>query len=619
MTGLLCLLVGCSGKTSLSVQTSDIGGNAGTGGAIRTGGTAVRGGSGGSGGVIVTGGVTVIGGTMARGGVQGTGGIPTGGTGGFVCTNVSPCGGDVVGTWGVTSTCLNVLGQLDLSMLGLGCKYGSVVGSLKVNGTWTAKADGTYVDRTTTSGTEQITLPASCLTISGTTVACEPVGSIVQALGYDTVSCTSATGGGCSCTATVLQSGGIGILSMDPQASGKYTASGSVITTDSTDPVSKYSYCVSSNTMSWSPQSTSAPTMGTIIFQRGTSTGSGGANAAGGAGGTGGNAGVGGATMSAPGPCDIYAADRSPCVAAHSTVRRLLSTYTGPLYQVRVGGLKSGDVGTPVDIGFLEHGFADGAAQDLACGTSTCPISIIYDQSGFGNHLTYAPSGGAKRTADKEADAKALSITIGGHKVYGVHLPAGTGYRNNQIKGTALGDDPETIYMVASGDYYNGGCCFDYGNAETNNMDNGEGAVEAVYFGNCTIWSKGADNGPWVMADLENGLWAGNTSPYDANTSVPSSWKYVTGMVKGDSTGKNHWTIKEGNAQSGRLTTSFDGPRPSTRYNPMRKEGAIVLGIGGDNSNAGQGNFFEGVMTAHYASDAADDAVQANIVAAYGR
>ena len=52
----------------------------------------------------------------------------------------------------------------------------------------------------------------------------------------------------------------------------------------------------------------------------------------------------------------------------------------------------------------------------------------------------------------------------------------------------------------------------------------------------------------------------------------------------------------------------------------MRKEGAIVLGTGGDNSNGGQGNFFEGLMTAHYSSDAADDAVQANIVAAgYGK
>jgi len=63
----------------------------------------------------------------------------------------------------------------------------------------------------------------------------------------------------------------------------------------------------------------------------------------------------------------------------------------------------------------------------------------------------------------------------------------------------------------------------------------------------------------------------------------------------------------------------FDGQRPSSRYNPMRKEGAIGLGTGGDNSNAAQGNWFEGVMTAAYSSDAADNMLQANIVSVYGQ
>jgi len=48
----------------------------------------------------------------------------------------------------------------------------------------------------------------------------------------------------------------------------------------------------------------------------------------------------------------------------------------------------------------------------------------------------------------------------------------------------------------------------------------------------------------------------------------------------------------------------------------MSKEGAIILGIGGDNSISGQGTFYEGVMTASYPSDATENAVQANIVAA---
>jgi hypothetical protein len=50
----------------------------------------------------------------------------------------------------------------------------------------------------------------------------------------------------------------------------------------------------------------------------------------------------------------------------------------------------------------------------------------------------------------------------------------------------------------------------------------------------------------------------------------------------------------------------------------MRKEGAIGLGTGGDNSSSATGNWFEGVMTTTYSSDSADDAVQANIVSVYG-
>ena len=47
-------------------------------------------------------------------------------------------------------------------------------------------------------------------------------------------------------------------------------------------------------------------------------------------------------------------------------------------------------------------------------------------------------------------------------------------------------------------------------------------------------------------------------------------------------------------------------------YNPMHKEGAILLGNGGDNSKGAAGSFFEGAMTSGYPSDATENAVQAN-------
>jgi len=64
----------------------------------------------------------------------------------------------------------------------------------------------------------------------------------------------------------------------------------------------------------------------------------------------------------------------------------------------------------------------------------------------------------------------------------------------------------------------------------------------------------------------------------------------------------------------------------------MHKTGAIILGVGGDNvwrrKAGGQptipgtsiGTFYEGLLTVGYTSDAADDAVHADILAVgYGR
>jgi len=88
-------------------------------------------------------------------------------------------------------------------------------------------------------------------------------------------------------------------------------------------------------------------------------------------------------------------------------------------------------------------------------------------------------------------------------------------------------------------------------------------------------------------------------------------WRFVTAMAKGE---PHHWTSMGGDAQKGPLTVMFDGPRIDVTYDPMRKQGAILLGNGGDNSVGSQGTFYEGVMTAGYPTDAADNAVQANIV-----
>ncbi|KAJ7214168.1 alpha-L-arabinofuranosidase [Mycena haematopus] len=316
------------------------------------------------------------------------------------------------------------------------------------------------------------------------------------------------------------------------------------------------------------------------------------------------------AQLVAAGPCDIYASGGTPCVAAHSTTRALYSAYSGSLYQV----IRGSDSAT-TNIGPLSAGgVANAAAQDSFCASTTCLITTIFDQSGRGNHLTKAPPGGAASGTDPNgfdnlAAADGAPVTLKGQKAYGVFVAPGTGYRNDATNAIAVGDAAEGLYAVFDGTHYNGNCCFDYGNAETSADDTGNGHMEAIYFGTA---GSGTGSGPWIKADLENGLYAGGSTAVNPNDPTITS-RFVTAVVKGE---PGTWAIRGGNAASGSLSTFYSGARPSGGYNPMSKEGAIILGIGGDNSDGSQGTFYEGVMTSGYPSDATENSVQANIVAA---
>jgi non-reducing end alpha-L-arabinofuranosidase len=279
------------------------------------------------------------------------------------------------------------------------------------------------------------------------------------------------------------------------------------------------------------------------------------------------------------------------------------------------------------------------AAQDAFClGGSTCTISIIYDQSPNKNDLQPAPGGGNKASPDIPANAADLKTTLGGHEVYGLFIKSGMGYRAGcagcgvaTSKGTATGDKPETEYMVTSQNGLVDSCCFDYGNAETDARNDGSGSAEAVYFGGGVVWGIGSpgghNNGPWVMADLENGLYAGWTSAgsdQDIPTNLPLKTNFVTAIVVGDTatqnSGMGRFALYGADATGGTLMTLYDGIRPAkTGYVPMHKQGSIVLGIAGDNSATAGGQWFEGVMANGAATLATLSSLQASIVAArYG-
>jgi non-reducing end alpha-L-arabinofuranosidase len=307
-------------------------------------------------------------------------------------------------------------------------------------------------------------------------------------------------------------------------------------------------------------------------------------------------------------PCDIYGAAGTPCVAAHSTTRALFGTYNGSLYQVR----RASD-GATTKIGLLAAGgYAKASAQDSFCSNTTCVITIIYDQTSRHNDLPIEPAGTAG-PANSGVPADALPVTAGGHAVYGASFSGLMGYRHTSASGVAVNGQPEGMYMVTSGTHVNNRCCFDYGNVEVRIADTGNGHMDAINFGTECWFSPCYGTGPWVQADLENGLFQSGSGGSQNTSNTGNSAPFVTALLKNN--GQNTFALKDGNARSGGLTTRYNGGLPTTTgYRPMHQEGSIVLGTGGDNSNGSIGSFFEGVMTAGYPTDAADNAVQANVV-----
>ncbi len=656
-----------SGACTSTSTPSGTGGNtaAKTGGSSGSGG-ASKGGSSGSGGQA----------GGSSGGSGGAGGGQTGGSSGSggsstcnASASVTPCGGDVTGTWTVTSACLSLSGPLDMQTLfALSCPTGQVTGSLQVTGTWTAKADGTFVDGTTTTGTEQLSLPSECKILSKSPVTCDRIGSVMSGGYYDTATCVDAADGGCTCSGTIKQTGSMGFVSSDPQTSGNYTTASNTIT--NTQDSTQLSYCVSGNKLTLTPQGTSPAATGTIVLQSGAgggggsgsggatgkgggsgsggasgggasgsggagasggASGSGGVSAAGGKSGSGGTAGSGGISASGgsagsggspnigSGPCDIYAAASMPCGAAYSMVRALSSKYSGPLYQVRNGSsaTNTGTGGTTKDILMLADGYADSASQDTFC-TSTCTVSKLYDQSGNGNDLirgSAGPSGNGTRSAndDYEAVANKISITAGGHKVYALYVQVYGGYRtalNVTGKGIPTGNKDQGIYELVDGTHFGKQCCWDFGSVSPD--PNKYVTMNTLFFGT-GFWGSGAGSGPWFGGDFEGGVWMGGSSATPgANSSNPSMGVAFALGVLHTPVGKYSLRMADISTASD-LTTAYDGNIPSGKT--WGNAGGIVMGVGGDNSNNSEGTFFEGAVTNGAPSTATDLLIMKNIQA----
>ncbi len=300
-------------------------------------------------------------------------------------------------------------------------------------------------------------------------------------------------------------------------------------------------------------------------------------------------------------------------------MRALYASYDGALYQVKRSDGQTQDI--PV---LTPGGFADSSVQDSFCEGSSCTIFRVYDQSGHENYVEAqtpdtilgtgenAHPGHSGMTA---ANAAAESIRVGGHQVYSLFTRPSQAYWNDGSQnGMPLGSEPQGVYMVTSGTHYNDGCCYDYGSGQLDRTYNGGPMMDTIYFGSCTIWATGAGEGPWVMADMEDGMIAwGNGG--DNPDSPSMRYQFVTAIEKNN--GTDTFALKGGDATQPTLTTMWNGALPGSKR-PMRKEGAVVLGAGGDccysNNNASEGTFYEGAIVAGYPSDEVDEAIHANIV-----
>jgi hypothetical protein len=246
----------------------------GTGAAGGSGGSSA--GTGGSGGSSSGAGGSASGSSGSGGGGAGSGGMeqppePS-------CENVTACAGDPTGVWFAQKSCLPVSGIADVSELGIGCDQAPISGEIEVTGNFTVVADGSISDNTTSSGEMTIELEPECLDVSGTVTECSKIGIPLASGGFDTVECvdSTTTTGGCTCTGTFSQSGGMGyILAFNAATSGTHTSANNTLTVTGTStashlPTLDYAHCVNGNFMMVTPTTATklGQTKGTVVLQK---------------------------------------------------------------------------------------------------------------------------------------------------------------------------------------------------------------------------------------------------------------------------------------------------------------------------------------------------------------
>jgi len=148
-----------------------------------------------------------------------------GGGSGATCGGTEPCGGDVVGTWSITSDCVSAAeanAEFQASSNDFCPAATASVGGINHTGTIVFNSDATYsIDSVIESFSTRITLPSSCL--NG--MQCS---DLTQAFASDATIQSATCSGGSSCVCTIASV---------PQTvidSGTYTTAGTSLEVQST-------------------------------------------------------------------------------------------------------------------------------------------------------------------------------------------------------------------------------------------------------------------------------------------------------------------------------------------------------------------------------------------------
>ena len=292
-------------------------------------------------------------------------------------------------------------------------------------------------------------------------------------------------------------------------------------------------------------------------------------------------------------PCDMYAAAGTPCIAAHSMIRRMSASYTGNLFELS----RRSDSAT-MNVGSLPNGMVNTAGIDQFCANTVCQIAELYDQIGtpsVGNNLPQA-------TQLNMPTLLWMTTPYGRLPYIGAFGHEYLRNRTSTVNVPTGSTTPTTEYMVVDLTNIGSACCGTYGNAEVTVADTGNGHMFSVGYTTGAEGTSGTGNGPWAGVDWENGAYLYGAQP-------PSYFSTI--LAKYTPTGPA-WELAYGGMNTPYLLQLHNGALPGGYT--AHFEGGLSLGEGGDGSPAPV-NFVEGAILATYSADGVDTRIQSGIQA----